>query len=141
MNAVSPCALPRRRFVLWFLGGCVLWVVVCGVYRGMLSRELLPTPEFVTLFLLEVVMLSIPSRTSHGTLMQLIGLAMPLSTAGMLTLVVVEWWWPSPEILSLLEFAAILFALVSVAGLFFYPLGFWLLCRWSRVENRGKIQK
>lgn len=37
MNAVSPCVLPRRRFVLWFLGGCVLWVVACGVYRGMLS--------------------------------------------------------------------------------------------------------
>ncbi|MBQ8376623.1 MAG: hypothetical protein IJX33_06195 [Akkermansia sp.] len=88
MNAVSPCVLPRRRFVLWFLGGCVLWVVACGVYRGMLSRELLPTPEFVTLFLLEVVMLSIPSRTSHGTLMQLIGLAMPLSAAVLLPLVV-----------------------------------------------------
>ena len=27
MNAVSPCVLPRRRFILWFLGGCLLWVV------------------------------------------------------------------------------------------------------------------
>lgn len=52
MNTVSPCVLPRRRLVLWFLGGCLLWVVACGVYRGMLSRELLPAPEFVTLFLL-----------------------------------------------------------------------------------------
>lgn len=52
MNAVSPCVLPRRRLVLWFLGGCLLWVVACGVYRGMLSLELLPAPEYVTLFLL-----------------------------------------------------------------------------------------
>lgn len=129
MNTVSPCVLPRRRFVLWFLGGCVLWVVVCGVYRGMLSRELLPTPEFVTLFLLEVVMLSIPSRTSHGTLMQLIGLAMPLSVAVLLTLAVVEWWYPSPEKVPWTEFIMIPFGLVTVAGLFLYPLGFWLICR------------
>ena len=129
MNAVSPCVLPRRRFVLWFLGGCVLWVVACGVYRGMLSRELLPTPEFVTLFLLEVVMLSIPSRTSHGTLMQLIGLAMPLSVAVLLTLDVVEWWYPSPEKVPWTEFIMIPFGLVTVAGLFLYPLGFWLICR------------
>ncbi|MBE6416081.1 MAG: hypothetical protein E7032_06060 [Akkermansiaceae bacterium] len=129
MNAVSPCALPRRRFVLWFLGGCVLWVVACGVYRGMLSRELLPTPEFVTLFLLEVVMLSIPSRTSHGTLMQLIGLAMPLSAAVLLTLVVVEWWFPSPEKVPWTELIMIPFGLVTMAGLFLYPLGFGLICR------------
>ena len=129
MNAVSPCVLPRRRFVLWFLGGCLLWVVACGVYRGMLSRELLPTPEFVTLFLLEVVMLSIPSRTSHGTLMQLIGLAMPLSVAVLLTLDVVEWWYPSPEKVPWTEFIMIPFGLVTVAGLFLYPLGFWLICR------------
>ena len=129
MNAVSPCVLPRRCFVLWFLGGCVLWVVVCGVYRGMLSRELLPTPEFVTLFLLEVVMLSIPSRTSHGTLMQLLGLAMPLSAAVLLTLVVVEWWWPSPEKVPWTEFIMILPGVAMIAGLFLYPLGFWLICR------------
>ena len=129
MNAVSPCVLPRRRFVLWFLGGCVLWVVACGVYRGMLSRELLPTPEFVTLFLLEVVMLSIPSRTSHGTLMQRIGLAMPLSAAVILTLVVVEWWWPSPEKVPWTEFIMILPGVAMIAGLFLYPLGFWLICR------------
>ena len=129
MNTVSPCVLPRRRFVLWFLGGCVLWVVVCGVYRGMLSRELLPTPEFVTLFLLEVVMLSIPSRTSHGTLMQLIGLAMPLSAAVLLTLVVVEWWWPSPEKVPWTEFIMILPGVAMIAGLSLYPLGFWLICR------------
>ena len=129
MNTVSPCVLPRRRFVLWFLGGCVLWVVGCGVYRGMLSRELLPTPEFVTLFLLEVVMLSIPSRTSHGTLMQLIGLAMPLSAAVLLTLVVVEWWWPSPEKVPWTEFIMILPGVAMIAGLFLYPLGFWSICR------------
>ena len=129
MNTVSPCVLPRRRFVLWFLGGCLLWVVACGVYRGMLSRELLPTPEFVTLFLLEVVMLSIPSRTSHGTLMQLIGLAMPLSAAVLLTLVVVEWWWPSPEKVPWTEFIMILPGVAMIAGLFLYPLGFWLICR------------
>ena len=129
MNTVSPCVPPRRRFVLWFLGGCVLWVVGCGVYRGMLSRELLPTPEFVTLFLLEVVMLCIPSRTSHGTLMQLIGLAMPLSAAVLLTLVVVEWWWPSPEKVPWTEFIMILPGVAMIAGLFLYPLGFWLICR------------
>lgn len=137
MNTVSPCVLPRRRFVLWFLGGCLLWVVACGVYRGMLSRELLPTPEYVTLFLLEVVMLSIPSRTSHGTLMQLIGLAMPLSAAVLETLVVVEWWYPSPEKVPWTEFIMILPGVVMMGGLFFYPLGFWLVCRWRRLENPG----
>ena len=137
MNTVSPCVPPRRRFVLWFLGGCVLWVAGCGVYRGMLSRELLPTPEFVTLFLLEVVMLSIPSRTSHGTLMQLIGLAMPLSVAVLETLVVVEWWYPSPEKVPWTEFIMILPGVVMMGGLFFYPLGFWLVCRWRRLENPG----
>ena len=129
MNTVSPCVLPRRRFVLWFLGGCVLWVAGCGVYRGMLSRELLPAPEFVTLFLLEVVMLLIPSRTSHGTLMQLIGLAMPLSAAVLLTLVVVEWRYPSPEKVPWTEFIMILPGEAMIAGLFLYPLGFWLICR------------
>ena len=137
MNTVSPCVLPRRRLVLWFLGGCVLWVAGCGVYCGMLSRELPPTPEFVTLFLLEVVMLSIPSRTSHGTLMQLIGLAMPLSAAVLLTLVVVEWWFPSPEKVPWTEFIMIPFGVVMMGGLFFYPLGFWLVCRWRRLENPG----
>ena len=141
MNTVSPCVLPRRRFVLWFLGGCLLWVVACGVYRGMLSRELLPTPEYVTLFLLEVVMLLIPSRTSHGTLMQLLGLAMPLSAAVLETLVVVAWWYPSPEKVPWTEFIMILPGVVMMGGLFFYPLGFWLVCRWRRAENRGKIQK
>ena len=129
MNTVSPCVLPRRRFVLWFLGGCLLWVVACGVYRGMLSRELLPTPEYVTLFLLEVVMLLIPSRTSHGTLMQLLGLAMPLSAAVLETLVVVEWWYPSPEKVPWTEFIMILPGVAMIAGLFLYPLGFWLICR------------
>ena len=137
MNTVSPCVLPRRRFVLWFLGGCVLWVVACGVYRGMLSRELLPTPEFVTLFLLEVVMLLIPSRTSHGTLMQLLGLAMPLSAAVLETLVVVAWWYPSPEKVPWTEFIMILPGVVMMGGLFFYPLGFWLVCRWRRLETPG----
>lgn len=137
MNTVSPCVLPRRRFVLWFLGGCLLWVVACGVYRGMLSRELLPTPEFVTFFLLEVVMLSIPSRTSHGTLMQLIGLAMPLSVAVLLTLAVVEWWWPSPEKVPWTELIMIPFGLVTMAGLFLYPLGFALIC-WLHSQSTTK---
>ncbi len=35
MNELPPCVLPRRRLVLWFLGGCVLWVVGCDVYRGI----------------------------------------------------------------------------------------------------------
>lgn len=129
MNTVSPCVLPRRRFVLWFLGGSLLWVVACGVYRGMLSRELLPALEYVTLFLLEVVMLSIPSRTSHDTLMQLLGLAMPLSAAVLLTLVVVEWRYPSPEKVSWTEFIMILPGEAMIAGLFLHPLGFWLICR------------
>ncbi len=34
MNELSPCVLPRRRLVLWFLGGCVLWVVGCAVYTA-----------------------------------------------------------------------------------------------------------
>lgn len=95
----------------------------------MLFRELLPAPEFVTLFLLEVVMLLIPSRTSHGTLMQLLGLAMPLSAAVLETLVVEEWWYPSPEKVPWTEFIMILPGEAMIAGLFLYPLGFWLIRR------------
>lgn len=132
-----PAIRSRRRFVLWFLGGCVLWVVACGVYLGMLSRWLIPAPEYVTLFLLEVVMLLIPSRTSHGTLMQLIRLAMPLSAAVLGPLVVVEWWYPSPEKVPWTEFIMIPPGVVMMGGLLFYPFGFWLVCRWRRAENLG----
>ena len=90
MNEFSPCVLPRRRFVLWFLGGCVLWVVACCVYLGTLSREWIAALEFETLFLLECAMLAIPSRSAHGTLMQLVGLAMPLSAAVILILCGIE---------------------------------------------------
>ena len=91
--------------------------------------------------MLEALMLAIPSRTSYGTLMQLVGLAMPLSAAVLVTLVVVDWWFPSPEKVSETIFVVILCALVMMGGWFFYPFGFWLVCRWRRAEDRARQVK
>ena len=132
-----PCVRPRRRFVLAFVGGCLLWVLVAFCCYGVGSAE------FALLFLLGAGMLLIPSRTSYGTLMQLVGLAIPLSGAVAVGIMVVEVLYPSAEKVPCTQMAMIPFMVVWFAGLVFYPLGFALVVLFERrrVADRHKMQK
>lgn len=138
MNKVPhPCVRPRRRFVLAFVGVCMLWVLVACCCYGVGSAE------FALLFLLGAGMLLIPSRTSYGTLMQLVGLAIPLSGAVAAGIMVVEVLYPSAEKVPCTQMAMIPFMVVWFAGLVFYPLGFALVVLFERrrVAERHKMQK
>ena len=138
MNKVPhPCVRPRRRFVLAFVGVCMLWVLVACCCYGVGSAE------FALLFLLGAGMLLIPSRTSYGTLMQLVGLAIPLSGAVAAGIMVVEVLYPSAEKVPCTQMAMIPFVVVWFAGLVFYPLGFALVVLFERrrVAERHKMQK
>ena len=132
-----PCVRPRRRFVLAFVGVCMLWVLVAYCCYGVGSAE------FALLFLLGAGMLLIPSRTSYGTLMQLVGLAIPLSGAVAVGIMVVEVLYPSAEKVPCTQMAMIPFVVVWFAGLVFYPLGFALVVFFERrrVADRHKMQK
>ena len=138
MNKVPhPCVRPRRRFVLAFVGVCMLWVLVaCCCYS-------VGSEDFVLLFLLGAGMLLIPSRTSYGTLMQLMGLVIPLSGAVAAGIMVVEVLYPSAEKVPCTQMAMIPFVVVWFAGLVFYPLGFALVVLFERrrVAERHKMQK
>ena len=128
---------PRRRFVLAFVGVCMLWALVAYCCYGVGSAE------FALLFLLGAGMLLIPSRTSYGTLMQLVGLAIPLSGAVAVGIMVVEVLYPSAEKVPCTQMAMIPFVVVWFAGLVFYPLGFALVVLFERrrVADRHKMQK
>ena len=128
---------PRRRFVLAFVGVCILWVLVACCCYGVGSAE------FALLFLLGAGMLLIPSRTSYGTLMQLVGLAIPLSGAVAVGIMVVEVLYPSAEKVPCTQMAMIPFVVVWFAGLVFYPLGFALVVLFERrrVAEQHKMQK
>ena len=89
------------------------------------------------MFLLAAGMLAIPSRTSHGTLMQLAGLVMPFSAVVILVLTGIDRWFPSPEKVPWTEFIMIPFGLVLLVGLFLYPLGFALIC-WLHSQSATK---
>ena len=138
MNKVPhPCVRPRRRFVLAFVGVCLLWVLVAFCCYGVGSAE------FALLFLLGAGMLLVPSRTSYGTLMQLVGLAIPLSGAVSVGIMVVEVLYPSAEKVPCTQLAMIPFVVVWFAGLVFYPLGFALVVLFERrrVAEQHKMQK
>ena len=134
---LHPCVRPRRRFVLAFVGVCLLWVLVAYCCYGV------GTAEFVLLFLLGAGMLLIPSRTSYGTLMQLVGLAIPLSDAVSVGIMVMEALYPSAEKVPWTQLAMLPFMVVWFAGLVFYPLGFALVVLFERrkAAERHKIQK
>ena len=89
------------------------------------------------MFLLAAGMLAIPSRTSHGTLMQLAGLVMPFSAVVILFLIGIDRWFPSPEKVPWTEFIMIPFGLALLVGLFLYPLGFALIC-WLHSQSATK---
>ena len=136
-DTLHPCVRPRRRFVLAFVGVCMLWVLVACCCYGVGSAE------FALLFLLGAGMLLIPSRTSYGTLMQLVGLAIPLSGAVAEGIMVVEVLYPSAEKVPCTQLAMIPFVVVWFAGLVFYPLGFALVVLFERrrVAEQHKMQK
>lgn len=67
------CIRPRRRFVRRFLAVCLLLLLVECARIGTFPLD------FYAVFLVEVLLLALPSRTSYGTLMQLVGLVMPCS--------------------------------------------------------------
>ena len=78
MNGLPPCVLPRRRFVRIAVVLCLLAVLgLFGCFRSFV-------PEFFALFMVEAVMLFLPSRTKGGTLVQLLGLLMPCSAVAIL---------------------------------------------------------
>ena len=136
-DTLHPCVRPRRRFVLAFVGVCMLWVLVAYCCYGVGSAE------FALLFLLGAGMLLIPSRTSYGTLMQLVGLAIPLSGAVSVGIMVMEVLYPSAEKVPCTQMAMIPFVVVWFAGLVFYHLGFALVVLFERrrVADRHKMQK
>ena len=109
--------------MLSFLSLCVvLSIVLCICLR-------FHSLWYDAMFLLGAGMLAIPSRTSHGTLMQLVGLVVPFSAVVILFLIGIDRWFPSPEKVPWTELIMIPFGLVTMAGLFLYPLGFGLICR------------
>ena len=70
-DTLHPCVRPRRRFVLAFSGVCLLLVLMDLAQIGTFKLD------FYAVFLAELLLLALPSRTSYGTLMQLVGLVMP----------------------------------------------------------------
>ena len=76
MNEIPPCVMPRRRFILWCLWACVLCAVACMVSCGIND------PEAFALLVCAVVFLSYPARSRGGTLLQLLGLMVPVGMAG-----------------------------------------------------------
>ena len=89
------------------------------------------------MFLLGAGMLAIPSRTSHGTLMQLVGLVVPFSAVVILFLTGIDRWFPSPEKVPWTELIMIPFGFALLGGLFLYPLGFGLIC-WMHSQSTKK---
>ena len=75
MNEIPPCVMPRRRFILWCLWACVLCAVACMVSCGIND------PEAFALLFWAVVLLSVPARSRGGTLLQLLGLMLPVGLA------------------------------------------------------------
>ena len=131
IDTLHPCVQPRRRFVLGFLSLCVaLSIVLCICLR-------FHSLWYDAMFLLGAGMLAIPSRTSHGTLMQLVGLVMPFCAVVILFLIGIDRWFPSPEKVPWTELIMIPFGVVLLAGLFLYPLGFGLAC-WMHSHSTTK---
>lgn len=131
IDTLHPCVRPRRRFVLSFLSLCVVLSIVLCICLSFHSLW------YDAMFLLGAGMLAIPSRTSHGTLMQLVGLVVPLSDVVILFLIGIDRWFPSPEKVPWTELIMIPFGLVTMAGLFLYPLGFGLIC-WLHSQSTTK---
>ena len=80
---IPPCVMPRRRFIVWCLWACVLCAVASMACYGACD------PESVALLFWAVILLSVPARSRGGTLLQLLGLMLPVGLAGLSALSVV----------------------------------------------------
>lgn len=132
MNELPPCVLPRRRFVRVVVVLCLVVVLgLPGCFRCFV-------PEFFAVFMVEAVMLFLPSRTKGGTLVQLLGLLMPCSAVAILLFSGMEevgmcfprW----------MHMAMTPLALIFWAGVVLYPFVWALLALW-RGPVTQKMQK
>ena len=128
MNEIPPCVMPRRRFILWCLWACVLCAVAYMVSCGIND------PEAFALLFWAVVLLSVPARSRGGTLLQLLGLMVPVGMAGASVLsAIIRYSGEQPW----MEYLKILFGsmvLVWWLGSPFIILGVlgYLVIRWLR---------
>lgn len=83
MSELSPCVLPRRRFVRRFLAVClglqVIGFSIASVRFGQFEADVLEGAAFIAegvLVLLLYALLLVPSRTSSITLVQLCALGL-----------------------------------------------------------------
>ena len=132
MNGLPPCVLPRRRFVRIAVVLCLL--VVLGVFGGYCEF----VPEFFAVFMVEVVMLSLPSRTKGGTLVQLLGLLMPCSAVAILLFGGME--EAGMHFPQWIHMVMTPLALIFWAGVVLYPFS-WALIELWRVLVAQKMQK
>ena len=132
MNGLPPCVLPRRRFVRIAVVLCLL--VVLGVFGSYCEF----VPEFFAVFMVEVVMLSLPSRTKSGTLVQLLGLMMPCSAVAILLFGGME--EVGMHFPQWIHMVMTPLALIFWAGVVFYPFS-WALIELWRVLVAQKMQK
>lgn len=77
MAELPSCVRPRRRFVLRFLGACLVFLVL-GHIVAHVRYAIDFNPETPLLVLLPFAVLALPCRSTSGTLMQLVGLVFPL---------------------------------------------------------------
>ena len=132
MNGLPPCVLPRRRFVRIAVVLCLL--AVLGLFGC--SRSFVP--EFFAVFMVEVVMLSLPSRTKSGTLVQLLGLMMPCSAVAILLFGGME--EAGMHFPQWIHMVMTPLALIFWAGVVLYPFS-WALIELWRVLVAQKMQK
>lgn len=132
MNGLPPCVLPRRRFVLGVVVLCLL--VVLGVFGGYCEF----VTEFFAVFMVEAVMLFLPSRTKGGTLVQLLGLLMPCSAVAILLFGGME--EAGMHFPQWIHMVMTPLALIFWAGVVLYPFSWALLALW-RVLVAQKMQK
>lgn len=112
--------------MLAFVGVCML------LLSGDFARIGTFLPDFYAVFLLEAIMLAWPSRTVHGTLMQLAGLVMPGSAVAILgfcTLEEMGVYFPHWAHMVMQPVV-----LMFWGGILLYPLVFSCVCLWFRVK-------
>ena len=131
-DGLHPCVLPRRQFVRGVVGLCLLAVLVSFASSGCF------VPEFFAVLMVEVVMLSLPSRTKSGTLVQLLGLMMPCSAVAILLFGGME--EAGMHFPQWIHMVMTPLALIFWAGVVLYPFS-WALIELWRVLVVQKMQK
>lgn len=131
-ESLHPCVRPRRRFVLGVVVLCLL--VVLGVFSGYCEL----VSEFFAVFMVEVSMLILPSRTKCGTLVQLLGLMMPCSAVAILLFGGME--EAGMHFPQWIHMVMTPLALIFWEGVVLYPLS-WALIELWRVLVVQKMQK